>query len=218
MNFQFQSMGLNQWGQLWPPITLGLLASKKVLVEGYPPHGAWGISEEGYLHIDFNYRGDESRTVQHLFDKVPKSTAWATIRCKPEWAAMLVPAVPQGCGFVKGCVPYVIRPIGWMTNSHTTRRIRVPRVTPGNGSKNGAVCSVSNLGPSLVNREWGRFPAPILRPTCGNRKCGRFPAPSLRPSRVKPNSCASHMRASKNMAFSGASFLGSARTTVCPLV
>jgi len=96
--FQFQSLRLNQWGQLWPPITLGLLPNHKILVEGCLPHGSWEITEEGNLLIKFNYRADEDHLQDCLFDKVPQADAWATIRCKPEWAAMLVPRLTSGCG------------------------------------------------------------------------------------------------------------------------
>ena len=97
--FQFQSLRLNEWGQLWSPNTLGLHSSYTILIDGCPPHGSWEITEEGYLSVKFNYRADEDHLQHSLFDKVPQADAWATIRCKPEWAAMLVPRRSTGCEF-----------------------------------------------------------------------------------------------------------------------
>ena len=94
--FQFQNMTQNRWGQLWPPISLVLTIDGKVLLEGHAPHGEWKPTPDCLLSLRFNHQGDESKCQQMYFDKIPQADAWATVRCTPEWAAVLVPMIQQG--------------------------------------------------------------------------------------------------------------------------
>ena len=95
-SFQFQNMSTNGWGQLWPPISMVLSFDGKVLLDGQAPHGEWKTTHDCLLSLRFHYQGDESKCQQLYFDKIPQADAWATVRCTPAWAAVLVPKIQQG--------------------------------------------------------------------------------------------------------------------------
>jgi hypothetical protein len=94
--FQFQTMMPNQWSELLPPISMVLSTDGKVVLEGHAPHGEWKTTHDSLLSLRFHYRGDESKCQQLYFDKIPQADAWATVRCTPAWAAVLVPKIQQG--------------------------------------------------------------------------------------------------------------------------
>jgi len=96
--FQFQNMSTNGWGELWPPISMLLTMDGKVMLDGQAPHGEWGIVgwPNAILSLRFHFQGDETKCQQMYFTKIPQADAWATIRCTPTWAAVLVPKIRQG--------------------------------------------------------------------------------------------------------------------------
>ena len=94
--FQYQSVHVNQWGQLWPPITMVLGLDGLITVAGFAPHGEWKVTDDLELSLTFNCHGDPTNVKQSFVKKVPGADAWATVRCVPEWAAFLVPKTQLG--------------------------------------------------------------------------------------------------------------------------
>ena len=89
---------VNQWGQLWPPITMVLGLDGLITVAGFAPHGEWKVTDDLELSLTFHCHGDPTKVKQSSFfkTKVPGADAWATVRCVPEWAAFLVPKTQLG--------------------------------------------------------------------------------------------------------------------------
>ena len=99
--FQYQSVHVNEWGQLWPPHTVTLNQDGLVTVAGSAPHGEWKITNDAELKLSFHYKGDPAKAVTNYFAKVPGADAWAAVRCRPEWAAFIVPKTLVGSACIE---------------------------------------------------------------------------------------------------------------------
>ena len=67
--FQYQSVHVNQWGQLWPPITMVLGLDGLITVAGFAPHGEWKVTDDLELSLTFHCHGDPTKVKQSVFSK-----------------------------------------------------------------------------------------------------------------------------------------------------